>query len=184
MARFALLTIILLSCFSFLFAQDTTDDPPWDVAPWPLENHRPQPEYPVVMKNAGIWGEFEVQVSIDMEGNISNIEILKERPQNLMNESVLSALQAWRFEPALRNGEPIESEVTMMFRFGFIRPRIIPEIVGDSSAVWLVKGGIASGIVASDSTIMYRSKDNGSLVTYVPPPIVSLEPHVPIQYVR
>jgi len=53
--------------------------------------------------------------TLDVSGNLRNLRVLEAGPAP-MTATVLSALRAWKFQPAMRNGQPVE--VTAILGFG------------------------------------------------------------------
>ena len=53
--------------------------------------------------------------TLDVVGNLKNLHVLESGPAT-MNDKILSALRAWKFQPAMRNGQPVE--VTVILGFG------------------------------------------------------------------
>jgi len=52
---------------------------------------------------------------VDASGNIGNVRVLESGPAN-MTAKVLSALRSWKFQPAMRNDQPVG--VTAILGFG------------------------------------------------------------------
>jgi TonB family protein len=53
--------------------------------------------------------------TLDAAGNLRNLHVLEPGPAT-MTAKVLAALRAWKFQPAMRNGQPVE--VTAILGFG------------------------------------------------------------------
>jgi len=53
--------------------------------------------------------------TLDVSGNLRNLHVLEPGP-GTMTATVLSALRAWKFQPAMRNGQPVE--LTVLLGFG------------------------------------------------------------------
>jgi hypothetical protein len=76
-------------------------------------------EFPQVPSNLpGNVTQVQVQVSIDARGKVTKANPVDWNPQNapLMIRAVRAA-SVWVFDPALLNGQPIPSEMTLTFRF-------------------------------------------------------------------
>jgi TonB family protein len=48
-----------------------------------------------------------VTCTLDASGNLKNLRVLEAGPAD-MTAKVLSALHGWKFQPALRGGQPVE----------------------------------------------------------------------------
>ena len=56
-----------------------------------------------------------VKCTLDASGNVRNLQVLEPGPAD-MNAKVLTALRAWKFQPAMRGNQPVE--VTAILGFG------------------------------------------------------------------
>ena len=56
-----------------------------------------------------------VTCTLDAEGNLTNVRVLEPGPAT-MTAKVVAALRAWKFQPAMRNNQPVE--VTAILGFG------------------------------------------------------------------
>jgi TonB family protein len=72
--------------------------------PAPLET--PPPTYPRELRGAGPRGTVVVRLRIGRYGRVLDAAAVEGKP--LLDAAVLAAVRTWRFEPALRDGEPIE----------------------------------------------------------------------------
>ncbi len=75
------------------------------------------PKYPSVAKRKGIELEVFVSFTIDEEGRVSNIQFEKQSKLNYFKSSINTALKKWRFEPALEDGQPVQSTMSKIFSF-------------------------------------------------------------------
>ncbi|MCB9234672.1 MAG: energy transducer TonB [Bacteroidia bacterium] len=72
--------------------------------------------YPEEVRKQGIEGKLLFRILVDEKGNYKSHLILKEAHPVLRN-AVLSRIKELKFEPAIRNGEPIRFWVTLPFKF-------------------------------------------------------------------
>jgi periplasmic protein TonB len=84
----------------------------------PRQTYSVQPEYPVLAREAHIWGTVVVDAVIDEHGNVVQARAVNGHP--LLIPAALKAVLQWRYEPTLLNGAPIsvEMEVTVHFSLG------------------------------------------------------------------
>ncbi len=68
----------------------------------------PQPAYPDSAREAGIAGKVRVEITVDAEGNISNVRVLQGLGHGL-DEAALEAAKGARFEAATRCGKPVSA---------------------------------------------------------------------------
>ena len=67
---------------------------------------QPKPEYPPLAKMARIQGTVRLEALISKDGSIANLKAISGHP--LLLKSALEAVQRWRYQPTLLNGEPVE----------------------------------------------------------------------------
>lgn len=76
---------------------------------------RIEPVYPELAKRARVSGVVILQVTVDEEGSVSDIRVLKGHP--LLDEEAIRAVRQWKYSPTLLNGEPVPviATVTVIF---------------------------------------------------------------------
>ena len=76
---------------------------------------KPMPEYPQLAKVARIQGVVRLEAIISRDGTVQDLKVLSGHP--LLVKSALEAVQRWRYQPTLLNGEPVEiiTEVDVNF---------------------------------------------------------------------
>ena len=57
---------------------------PFEVAPSPLPDFSPQPEFPEIAKAAGVQGKVTVQIFVDKKGDVKKWKIVQSKPQGLV----------------------------------------------------------------------------------------------------
>jgi protein TonB len=84
----------------------------------PRQTYSVQPEYPVLAREAHIWGTVVVNAVIDEHGNVVQARAVNGHP--LLIPVALKAVLQWKYEPTLLNGTPVavEMEVTVHFSLG------------------------------------------------------------------
>jgi protein TonB len=73
------------------------------------------PEYPKLARQEASSGEVLLRVRVDEEGAVR--WILLEKSDRRFDGAAVEAVRAWRFAPALRDGEPIAVDVLIPMRF-------------------------------------------------------------------
>ena len=76
---------------------------------------RVNPVYPKVAKAVGLSGSVELQFMISTDGSVRNATVVKGNP--LLARAAVDAIYAWHFQPARRDGIPVESESSAVFVF-------------------------------------------------------------------
>ncbi|MCA1749603.1 MAG: energy transducer TonB [Parasphingopyxis sp.] len=78
---------------------------------------RLQPPYPAALLRAGIEGEVRVRVTIGPDGRVKRVEKIGAGHDAFFEATERHARRVWRFEPATRDGRPIESSQVHIVRF-------------------------------------------------------------------
>lgn len=76
-----------------------------------------QPEYPKTLKAQGVEGNVVVRVTIDEEGRVIDVRVVKGSGYDAMDASARNAAAKEQFTPAMRNGEPIAYTIKYTYRF-------------------------------------------------------------------
>ena len=67
---------------------------------------QPKPEYPPLAKMARIQGVVRLDAVISKDGTIQDLKVLSGHP--LLVKSAMEAVQRWRYQPTLLNGDAVE----------------------------------------------------------------------------
>ncbi|HLW80208.1 MAG TPA: energy transducer TonB [Terriglobia bacterium] len=67
---------------------------------------QPKPDYPPLAKMARIQGTVRLEAVISKDGTIQDLKTVSGHP--LLVKAALDAVQRWRYQPTLLNGEPVE----------------------------------------------------------------------------
>jgi TonB family protein len=73
------------------------------------------PEYPADAREQRIQGQVRLEVTIDKEGNVSNIQLVSGHPS--LAPAAIEAVKQWKYRPYLLNGEPVEVETIVTVNF-------------------------------------------------------------------
>ena len=83
----------------------------------PKRRHPAKLPYPETLKSQGIEGAVLVNVTIDATGKVTKVDILKASPYPEFNEIARATALTEEFEPATRNGVPVEQSLSFTYRF-------------------------------------------------------------------
>jgi len=76
------------------------------------------PEYPELARVARLEGNVILQAIIHSDGSVGDVQVLRtNRPNMGFEEAAISAVQNWRYKPALQNGRPVEVYFTVFVEF-------------------------------------------------------------------
>ncbi len=74
--------------------------------------------YPVYPRDAlqqGVEGTVVIHATVEQNGRVKNLRVVSGPA--LLTPAALDAAQYWRYIPALRNGEPYETETDISIEF-------------------------------------------------------------------
>ena len=75
----------------------------------PVPQVRIEPEYPPQAKDRGIEGWAIVSFTVTREGRVKDVVVLDSQPKGMWDRSTLRAVANWRYQPALKDGKPVET---------------------------------------------------------------------------
>lgn len=75
-----------------------------------------RPTYPEVARRARIEGVVILEITVDRQGNVRNVDVLRGLPMGL-TEAAVDAVRQWRYEPTLLDGRPIEVLIVVTVNF-------------------------------------------------------------------
>ena len=79
--------------------------------------NNPRPEYPRTAREAGWEGTVVLWVEVLPDGAAGAVTLNKSSGHTVLDESALSAVQSWRFVPAMDGNFPVRSVVQLPVRF-------------------------------------------------------------------
>ena len=77
--------------------------------------HRVDPEYPLIAQQAQMQGLVILEATVDREGRVDDVRVL--RSHSVLDEAAVAAVQQWRYEPLMLNGEPQPFVLTVTVSF-------------------------------------------------------------------
>jgi len=78
--------------------------------------YEPDPEYTLQVRKSGIQGTVTLALTVGADGRAHDIIVLKPLGHGL-DEKAVEAVQSWKWEPALDEGQPIESKMNVDVSF-------------------------------------------------------------------
>lgn len=84
-------------------------------APMALET--PAPRYPSAALRRGDSGEVLLQVQVGTDGRIEDVEVMRSSNSRVLDRAAVAAVRRWRFQPALREGQPVPGVVQVPIVF-------------------------------------------------------------------
>lgn len=83
----------------------------------PVAIHQVRPEYPRRARQRSITGKVVISCIVNIDGSVADPIIIKSSPEGIFDKCACTALKHWKFRPALHQGRPISSRITIPFRF-------------------------------------------------------------------
>ena len=69
------------------------------------------PAIPYSAKRQRLSGKVKLRMEVSSKGEVSRIKIVNSEPPGVFDESVLAAVEKWRFAPAIKDGKPVDVNV-------------------------------------------------------------------------
>jgi protein TonB len=83
--------------------------------------HNRPPEYPVEAARNGQQGVVVVLVHVAPDGTAISVDLVRSSGYVLLDSAARDAVLRWRFLPAVKDGQPVASDMTMGFEFDDLR---------------------------------------------------------------
>lgn len=83
----------------------------------PRLSQRVQPQYPRQALRDGVEGSVRVRVTIDEQGNVSDVQVVHGSGSGLLDRAALDAVRDWHYQPAIHHGQPVASTVDVPIDF-------------------------------------------------------------------
>ncbi|MEO6226395.1 MAG: TonB family protein [Thermomonas sp.] len=83
----------------------------------PVAVSQPPPSYPREALRRGIGGTVRVQVTVSPDGSVERMELATSSGDRNLDRAAMEAVRRWRFQPAMRNGQPISATVVIPLDF-------------------------------------------------------------------
>jgi protein TonB len=65
------------------------------------------PVYPPEAKARGTEGFVVVRYGVSLDGRVINARVDRAEPEGIFEAAALEAVRSWRYQPAVRDGEPV-----------------------------------------------------------------------------
>ncbi len=78
---------------------------------------RPRPRYPRLAQRQGVEGFVTLRLRIDAAGRVVDAVVVKSEPDDVFDDAALQTARRYRFTPARRGGEAVESTLQQTIRF-------------------------------------------------------------------
>jgi len=89
---------------------------PADDLSQPMATRKVDPAYPMQLMKENVHGTVIVYAVIRADGTVGNVRVLRGVDERL-DRFATDAVSQWKFEPATRNGAPVDVEATFQIPF-------------------------------------------------------------------
>ncbi len=79
--------------------------------------HQEKPEYPRLLKKAGITGKVVLQALINKQGEVQDVKVVKSSGTRGLDDAAVAAAYKSTFTPAISHGQPIYMWVSYAVEF-------------------------------------------------------------------
>lgn len=79
--------------------------------------NNPKPSYPRLSKRMGEQGEVRLRVLVAADGRVASVQLSRGSGFERLDEAALESVKQWRFKPATRGAEAIETWVEVPVKF-------------------------------------------------------------------
>ncbi|HSY69789.1 MAG TPA: energy transducer TonB, partial [Edaphobacter sp.] len=76
----------------------------------------PDPEFSKEARDAKYQGTCVLKVAVGTDGLLTNIRVVKSLGKGL-DEKAVEAVQKWKFEPGMKDGQPVAAEIAIEVDF-------------------------------------------------------------------
>lgn len=83
----------------------------------PIAVIRPPPRYPQEALRRNIGGLVRVEVLVAPDGSVERMALASSSGDRFLDRAALEAVRRWRFQPAVRNGQPVAATVVVPLEF-------------------------------------------------------------------
>jgi protein TonB len=112
--------LFVLALAAVLAACQPSNPPPAVAVPAPTDVialDTPPPSYPEAVACQGIGGTVTLQITIGTDGHTHDWQPVTGSGNAALDAAALEAVKAWRFRPATRAGQPVESRIQVPVTF-------------------------------------------------------------------
>lgn len=76
-----------------------------------------EPDYPLQALERLVSGWVEMEFTVRKDGSVQDVVVVESEPRRTFDTAATAAMRRWRFEPVLRDGQPVEQRASMRMRF-------------------------------------------------------------------
>ena len=96
--------------------ESTSATPPAEDISQPMATRKVDPAYPLQLMHENVHGTVILYAVIRSDGTVGNVRVLRG-VDNRLDRYASEALAQWQFQPAMKNGSPVDVEATFQIPF-------------------------------------------------------------------
>jgi protein TonB len=73
--------------------------------------------YPESARERGTEGWVDLLFTVRTDGSVGDVSVAGADPAGIFEQSAISAVRRWRYEPVRRDGRPVEQRARLRLRF-------------------------------------------------------------------
>ena len=97
-------------------SESKTLNPPTEDISQPMATRKVDPAYPLQLMHENVHGTVILYAVIRSDGTVGNVRVLRGVDRRL-DQFATEALAQWQFQPAMKNGSPVDVEATFQIPF-------------------------------------------------------------------
>jgi len=86
-----------------------------------VRTHYLAPEFPIDARRRGIDGWVDLQFLVNTDGSVGELTVIGAQPVGIFEQAALDAVRRWRYQPAVRGGQPVTQRARLRMRFAMQR---------------------------------------------------------------
>lgn len=83
----------------------------------PVPISQPAPRYPQEALRRNDGGTVRVKVTVAIDGSVDRLELAESSGSRHLDRAAMEAVRRWRFQPAVRDGQPVAADVVVPIVF-------------------------------------------------------------------
>ena len=83
----------------------------------PIPISQPAPRYPQEALRRDAGGTVRVRVTVATDGSVDRLEVAESSGNRYLDRAAMEAVRRWRFQPAVRDGQPVVADVVVPIVF-------------------------------------------------------------------
>ena len=83
----------------------------------PVPISQPPPRYPQEALRRDVGGTVRVRVTVATDGSVDRLELAEGSGNRFLDRAAMEAVRRWRFQPAMRDGQPVVADVVVPIVF-------------------------------------------------------------------